>query len=86
LAVHFRTQAAQVIDQFIASPQVEVVYTTPQLLISALALYKRMSDKQWGLVDCISFVIMRERGISEALTPDHHFNQAGFQALFVKPQ
>ncbi len=84
LAGHFRTQAAQVIEQFLDSPQVEVVYTTPQLLNSAISLYKRMSDKQWGLVDCISFVIMSERGISEALTPDHHFDQAGFRALFTK--
>ena len=57
----FRAQAAQIIEQFLASPQVEVVYTSPQLLASAIALYKRMSDKEWGLVDCISFVVMRER-------------------------
>lgn len=44
--------------------------------------HKQMDDKQWGLVDCISFVVMRERGIDEALTADHHFVQAGFRALF----
>lgn len=80
----FRAQAAQIIEQFLTSPQVEVVYTSPQLLASAIALYKRMSDKEWGLVDCISFVLMRERGLTEALTPDHHFTQAGFQALFTQ--
>lgn len=82
----FRAQAAQIIEQFLASPQVEVVYTSPQILASAIALYKRMSDKQWSLVDCISFVLMRERSMTEALTPDHHFTQAGFQALFAEPR
>lgn len=81
LSARFRTQAVEVIEQFLTSPDIEVVYTTPQLLVSALALYKRMSDKEWSLADCISFVIMRERGISEALTSDHHFTQAGFRAL-----
>lgn len=86
LAGHFRMQAAQVIEQFLDSPEVEVVYTTPQLLSSAVAFYKRMSDKEWGLVDCLSFVIMGERGITEALTSDHHYTQAGFQALFINPR
>ena len=86
LSARFRTQAVEVIEQFLMSPDIEVVYTTPHLLVSALALYKRMSDKEWSLVDCISFVIMRERGIKEALTSDHHFTQAGFQALLsLKP-
>lgn len=86
LAGHYRSEAAQVIEQFLESPQVEVIFTSPLLLASAIALYKRMSDKQWGLVDCISFVIMRERDIIEALTSDRHFVQAGFHALFSNPK
>jgi uncharacterized protein len=38
-------------------------------------------DKEWSLTDCISFVVMKERGLTEALTADHHFEQAGFKAL-----
>jgi len=38
-------------------------------------------DKDWSLTDCISFVVMQERGITDALTADHHFEQAGFVAL-----
>ncbi|MFM6264927.1 MAG: PIN domain-containing protein, partial [Dolichospermum sp.] len=38
-------------------------------------------DKEWGLVDCISFIVMQDRGISDALTTDIHFQQAGFRAL-----
>ena len=82
LAGRFRLKAAQVIEQMLGSSQVEVVYTSPRLLTLAIALYKQMDDKQWGLVDCISFVIMRERGVTEALTSDHYFVQAGFRALF----
>jgi predicted nucleic acid-binding protein len=39
------------------------------------------SDKSWSLVDCASFVVMRERSISAALIADHHFDQAGFSRL-----
>jgi predicted nucleic acid-binding protein len=42
-------------------------------------------EKAWGLVDCISFIVMREAGVSQALTFDQHFVQAGFQALMREP-
>jgi hypothetical protein len=38
-------------------------------------------DKEWGLTDCISFVVMKERKLTDALTTDHHFEQAGFKSL-----
>jgi hypothetical protein len=44
-------------------------------------LFRQRADKAWGLTDCISFVVMREREIPEALTADEHFEQAGFVAL-----
>ena len=46
-----------------------------------MQLYRERPDKEWGLTDCISFVVMQERGISAALTADEHFQQAGFRAL-----
>ncbi|RJP37071.1 MAG: PIN domain-containing protein [Phycisphaerales bacterium] len=46
-----------------------------------LQLYSDRADKAWSLVDCISFVEMNQRGLTEALTADHHFEQAGFVAL-----
>jgi predicted nucleic acid-binding protein len=83
LARRFRPAAIQLIEQFLASPQVEIVFMTPAFFASALALYKQMDDKQWSLVDCLSFVVMRERGVSLAFTTDHHFTQAGFEALLA---
>jgi len=44
-------------------------------------LYSKRIDKDWSLTDCISFVVMRERASTEALTADHHFAQAGFVVL-----
>jgi predicted nucleic acid-binding protein len=47
----------------------------------AVALYRSRPDKEWSLTDCTSFVMMRDLHITEALTGDHHFEQAGFVAL-----
>ena len=61
--------------------KVEVVPIGNEILQKAAALYDKSSDKAWSLTDCSSFVIMRERKIHDALTFDHHFEQAGFRAL-----
>lgn len=81
LARAFRTEAAEIIDYFLTSADVEVVRLQPDLLDEALDLFRTHLDKEWGLVDCVSFVAMRERGLRQALTFDHHFTQAGFEAL-----
>jgi uncharacterized protein len=51
------------------------------LMERGLALFTERQDKDWPLTDCISFVVMKEQGITEALTADRHFEQAGFVAL-----
>jgi predicted nucleic acid-binding protein len=53
------------------------------LLAEAVSLYESRADKEWGLTDCVSFVLMRRLGVSEALTADVHFRQAGFEALLL---
>ena len=64
------------------NPDVTVVLLDDELLEQAMALFGARSDKAWSITDCISFEIMRRRGISTALSGDHHFQQAGFEALF----
>ncbi len=51
---------------------------------SGLELYSKRPDKIWSLTNCISFAVMREPGLEEALTGDHHFTQAGFRTLFAE--
>jgi len=46
-----------------------------------VGLFRQRPDKEWSLTDCISFVVMRDASLTEALTGDHHFEQAGFSAL-----
>jgi len=59
----------------------EIVPAARESLDRALDLYHQHADKGWTLTDCVSFVIMREGGITDALTGDKHFEQAGFTAL-----
>jgi len=81
LSRNYRPQAVEVIEEFLSSEDVEIVRLAPALFERAFALYKTYLDKTWSLVDCLSFVVMRDLGITEALTCDAHFRQAGFHAL-----
>jgi predicted nucleic acid-binding protein len=76
-----RPSAWDVMDSIQRDPQFEFVSSTPQLLLAGLKLHRDRSDKSWSLTDCISFNIMAERGITQALAHDQHFEQAGFEAL-----
>lgn len=74
-------QCVVFLDGFRKSPKVEVTPATRELFESGWNLYAARPDKDWSLTDCISFVVMQERGITDALTGDHHFEQAGFKPL-----
>lgn len=60
-----------------------LVAATKELTDRGRAMYRNRPDKAWPLTDCISFVVMQEHGIAEALTADRHFEQAGFTALLA---
>jgi predicted nucleic acid-binding protein len=64
-------------------PAFRLVRATGELIQRGRKLYRERADKEWPLTDCISFVVMQDHGLSEALTADHHFEQAGFKALLV---
>jgi hypothetical protein len=76
-----RADAAWLIRKLHSDPRSTVVYVDQGELFEALELYTERSDKSWGLVDCVSFVVMRRMGLSDAFTADRHFEQAGFVAL-----
>ena len=81
LARRFKAQGVEIIDYFLTSAEVKVVFLNPLLFQEAWQLYQTHQDKSWGLVDCISFVVMREHNVVEALTNDKDFQQAGFKPL-----
>lgn len=64
--------------RLLASPSIELVSVEDRLLHAAFDLLERRPDKRYSLTDCVSFVLMRERGISVALGFDRHFEQEGF--------
>jgi len=59
----------------------EIHPASPELLEAGLELFGNRPDKSWSLTDCISFAVMEARGITNALSLDHHFEQTGFQLL-----
>lgn len=76
-----RARVVQAIRVFLQSPSARLVRVDEEIFLRALALYESAADKTWGLVDCASFVVMRDEGILDALSSDHHFEQAGFRCL-----
>ena len=77
----YRAAAIQLLESLETDPSVEVILLTNSLYRSAFNLFKQREDKEWGLVDCTSFIVMQNRGITDVLTADTHFQQAGFRAL-----
>jgi len=64
-------------------PQTTIVSASHELFTRGAQLFADRPDKDWSLTDCTSFVVMDERGVTDALTADHHFHQAGFVALLA---
>lgn len=70
-------------QELAASRAVTVLEATSALFLMGIRLYHERPDKNWSLTDCISFVVMSDHGLNEALTGDHHFAQAGFHPVFT---
>jgi hypothetical protein len=64
-------------------PEVLLVPASDDLFHGGVSLYRQRPDKDWPLSDCLSFVVMQEHGIVDALTGDLHFRQAGFRPLLL---
>lgn len=77
-----RTQCAAFLHELSTAPDAQIIADSPDLFMRGLRLYEERPDKAWSLTDCISFLVMSDQGLTEALTGDHHFEQAGFTTLF----
>ena len=79
--LRYREAAVVLLDSLERDPNVEIVPLSEEMYLRAFELYGSRPDKEWGLTDCVSFVIMQDRGLTAALTTDDHFQQAGFEVL-----
>lgn len=77
----YRQAAIGIIQSLDSDQNTTIISLTNELHDEAFDLFRSRPDKEWGLVDCVSFVVMREQYITDALTADEHFVQADFRAL-----
>ena len=68
-------------SQLQSDPDILILPATQELFMAGFEFFSKRSDKEWSLTDCISFVVMEQNNLKEALTADHHFRQAGFRIL-----
>ena len=76
-----RKAAIEMLESIEADETITTVAVTEELYEEAFKLFRSRMDKEWGLTDCISFIVMKKFGVTEALTTDRHFEQAGFKPL-----
>ena len=76
-----RPKAHLSVEHIRSSPRWELLPASNDLFEAGLRLHRQREDKAWSLTDCVSFFVMNERNLRQALTPDHHFEQAGFTRL-----
>jgi len=82
-----RFPRASVLDfvvDLLSSPDIETVWVDESIHRAAVELLLLRQDKSYSLCDAVSFILMRQRGVSESLTTDRHFEQEGF-VRFLKP-
>ncbi|MEQ9355269.1 type II toxin-antitoxin system VapC family toxin [Coleofasciculus chthonoplastes] len=78
---YFRQVAVKLIKSLYQHPNTTIIPQTSLQFQAALTLYEQRPDKGWSQTDCVSFKIMEEQSIFEALAYDKHFVQAGYTAL-----
>ena len=83
--LRYRQATAQLLEAVGRNAEIEVISLTESLCAQALDLFKSRLDKEWGLVDCVSCIVMRGQGVTQALTADRHFQQMGFRAMLLEP-
>ncbi len=81
LSRQYKRETLEIITHFYTSDNVTIIHLNSLLLQRGIEMFDIYKRQSWDLVDCLSFVVMHELGITEALTSDIHFQQAHFAAL-----
>jgi predicted nucleic acid-binding protein len=76
-----RRKTLDFLSVLMEQPELEVAWVDEGLHRRAMRLLEAPIDKTYSLCDAVSFELMRQRGETEALTTDHHFEQEGFVRL-----
>ena len=79
---YLRSVAVTNVEAIMNDPGVRVLPQSRESVLAGLDLFRHRADKGYSLTDCISMQVMRQEGLSVALTNDRHFEQEGFRALF----
>jgi predicted nucleic acid-binding protein len=79
--VRYRDAAVRLLNALENDPNVEIIPASDELYRRAFSIFQERLDKEWGLIDCMSFVVMNDHKLMDVLTADHHFQQAGFHVL-----
>jgi predicted nucleic acid-binding protein len=78
-----RDRALALMYDLLDNPHVEVVWVERSMHLAAMTLLEERPDKTYSLCDAVSFLLMRQRGITDALTTDRHFEREGFVRLLT---
>lgn len=78
---HEVSLVATLFESVQASFACQLVWTDAQQFAAVQSYFLKHMDQEWSFTDCVSFCVMKEMRLREALTTDHHFEQAGFVAL-----
>lgn len=79
-----REESLAFADDVLRDPDIETVWIDPAIHAEAMRLLQSQNDKSYSLCDAVSFLLMQQRGINQALTTDQHFDQAGFHRLLPR--
>lgn len=83
VVVHDRAVFSNLLNDLAVDPSTTILAANQDLFQNAVELFAARPDKEWSLTDCTSFIAMRELGVTDVLTADRHFAQAGYSLLLV---
>jgi predicted nucleic acid-binding protein len=78
-----RAKFGRLLTTLVSDPSVQIIRADDALFERGVDLFRARTDKHWSLTDCISFVVMQDQGVRDALTADIHFEQAGFMRMLA---